>query len=213
MDTFLSLIKDYIFETIIFIAIIIVYFTISNLIKSNKQANLLSLVSWVAADSNSKRCNLSLSDYIYKFQFQNNTLTIDSKYRIVTNDERIVLKEILEVYKKDLEQKLFSKSLFFYIPKLYEIREKDFFAITLIWFLDNCIDKYSINGNPLYRYENTDNKEQHKLLTNHGLVIYKLRYILDNYCINNKFIKKFIGKYHLYVNPENFKLEIDKLAD
>ena len=100
---------------------IFLYFIIKKSIENSREKKLKAIVAWCATDnSNMFRCNLHLWEYISDAQIK---LKLLQEYRISTEEEWDLVKEIITDFQKDITQKYFynqnNSSLYFF--KIYTI--------------------------------------------------------------------------------------------
>lgn len=148
--------------------------------EASQERNLRDLVEWSISSDNHIRCNFSLSTYVYNAQIK---LSLPQAYRISGDEERKILNEILEEYKKDLMQAYFAGKLG--LPKSkYVIRGQDYFMFTLYCFLSDHRSDYNFLGYNLNK------------LTDFSMVFHKMHYITYMYCRGNDILKGFIPEWN-----------------
>ena len=161
--------------------------------ESSQERSLRHLVDWSTSSDNHVRCNLSLSDYIYKAQIR---LSLSQEYRIAGDEERKILNKILGEYQKDLMQAYFAGRLV--LPKSkYVIQGEDYFMFTLYAFLSGHQSDYEFLGHNMRK------------ATDFSVVLHKMHYITYMYCCGSEIFKNYVPEW----NEEMLKEILDAEED
>lgn len=129
---------------------------------------------------------MSLLDCIYE---QSKNLIIEKEYKLTVVD-KLVIKEILEKYCKDLSDSFFRNELKLDY-RFTKFSNQEYFFFSLAAFLRKNQYNCYFNSNKMYdsktihKYDNVQRDEQYKLLE-YGVIFNKLYLIAELYCENNK---------------------------
>lgn len=165
---------EYIVISIILLCIL-VYVIIKKGMESAKEKKLKEVVAWCATDnSNTFRCNLHLWEYISKAQIKLNLL---QEYRISTDEEWNLAKEIIKGFQKDITQKFFSNQLSIPASK-YVISEETYFMYLLQRYLEQHQCDYDFLG-----YDMHKETISHKSYGSWGGPLYDATYALTDFAV------------------------------
>ena len=181
---------EYIVISVVLVCIL-VYVIIKKGTDNAREKKLKEVVAWCATDnSNIFRCNLHLWEYISNAQIELNLLP---EYRISTDEEWILAKDIIKGFQKDVTQKYFSNQLSIPTSK-YVISEETYFMYLLQTYLKQHQCDYDFLGYDMHK-ETISHKSYGSwggplydatyALTDFAVVLHKLYYISYMHCKNS----------------------------
>lgn len=204
--------REYI-VAILVIACILVYQIMKKIKENTKEKRRKEVVAWCVNEPNRYRDYLYLWEYISNAQIKLNLL---QEYRISTDEEWDLAKEIIKGFQKDITRKFFSNQLSLPTSK-YVISDETYFMYLLqeyleqhqfdIEFLGYNMYKETISyksygswGGPLY--------DATYALTDFAVVFQKIYYISYIHCKNSSAINP-KGKYLYWANEHSIEDIID----
>ena len=164
------------------------YYIIKKSIENSREKKLKAIVAWCATDnSNTFRYNLHLWEYILNAQIKLNLLP---EYRISTDKEWNLAKDIIKGFQRDITQKYFSNQLSIPTSK-YVIAGETYFMYLLQGYCEEHQCDYGFLGYDMHK-ETISYKSYGSWggllydatysLTDFAMVLHKLYYISYMHC-------------------------------
>ena len=138
---------EYIVISIVLVCILI-YVIIKKSIENAKEKKLKDVVAWCVTDnSNTFRCNIHLWEYISNAQIK---LKFLQEYRISTDEEWVLAKDIIKAFQKDIAQMFFSNKLSIPTSK-YVIPNETYFMYLLQGYCEEHQCDYEFLGYDMHK--------------------------------------------------------------
>lgn len=204
---------EVIFNGIIAILVFVMFFTIDKTVKYYRQKKLFELVSWsVIGDYNPFHGSYSyINALIFQIRKAQQNDIIDEKYKIVTDDDFKIVREIVEEYQKNIARLYFCDTLGFPKSK-YVISETDYFMAAFRDFLSEHSAKSEFMGHDMYSerkdyeiYEGGGYRATYAM-SDFGVLYYKLYYMTQMYCKKSVVYQNKVADWA----EENIKDALDK---
>lgn len=171
------------------IIIILVFFTIHITVKYYRQKKLFELVSWsVVGDYEPLlSCYSYINELIFEIQRAQQSSLIETKYKIVEDEDFKMVREIVEEYQKYITRLYFRDKLRLTKSK-YVISKTDYFMASLHDFLSEHSVESEFMGHDMYSkrkdyksFEGSGYKATY-IMSDFGILYYKLYYITHMHC-------------------------------
>lgn len=170
---------------------IFLYYIIKKSIETSREKKLKAVVAWCVTDnSNTFRCNLHLWEYISNAQIK---LKLLQEYRISTEEEWDLVKEIIKGLQKDITQKYLNNQISIPTSK-YVIPDETYFMYLLQEYCEKHQCDYTFLGYDMHKetvsYQSYGSwggqlYDATYGLTDFAVVLHKLYYISYMHCKNS----------------------------